>query len=60
MSNAPALFILLHNAFIKAQADVCDKPRSKEALDRLIRVREVQLRAARHYKRPLVKGVRAC
>ena len=57
MSNP--VIVILHHAFLKAQADVCDKPRSKDALDRLIRVREVQLRAAKHYGVPAMKGLRA-
>lgn len=57
MSNP--VIVILHHAYLKAQADVCDKPRSKDALDKLIRVREVQLRAAKHYGVAVMKGVRA-
>jgi len=59
MSNPSPIIVILHHAFLKAQAEVCDKPREKDALDRLIRVREVQLRAAKHYGVAVMKGVRA-
>lgn len=57
MSNP--VIVILHHAFVKAQADYCDNDKSGKALDRLIRVQEVQLRAAKHYGVAAMKGLRA-
>lgn len=56
MSNP--VIVILHHAFLNAEAALCDKPRSKVALDRIVRVRELQLRAAKLYGVPTVKGLR--
>ncbi len=56
MSKIPAI---LHLSYQNALAATCDKPRSAAALDRLIRVRSLQLRAAKHYGQAILKGPRA-
>ncbi len=50
---------ILHLSYQNALAATCDKPRSVAALDRLIRVRQLQLRAAKHYGVAVMKGPRS-
>ena len=56
MKKIPALLAL---AYQKALAVHCDNERSAAALNRLIRVRELQLRAVKHYGGATLKGPRA-
>lgn len=53
------ILTVLHLSYQKALAAHCDNERSAAALDRLIRVRQLQLRAAKHYNVPTLKGPRA-
>lgn len=50
--------ILLHNAYQSALSDHCSSPRCPKSLDKLIRVRDLQLRAAKHFGTQLLKGPR--
>lgn len=50
---------ILAHSYQNALAAHCDNERCAASLDRLIRVREIQLRAAKHYGVPTMKGVRA-
>jgi hypothetical protein len=50
---------ILNLAYQNALAAYCDFPRNGKALDRLIRVREVQRRAAKHYGVAVLRGARA-
>jgi hypothetical protein len=50
---------ILNLAYQKALATYCDFPRDGKALERLIRVREVQKRVAKHYGVAVLRGARA-
>jgi hypothetical protein len=50
---------ILNVVYQKALATYCDFPRDGKALDRLIRVREVQKRVAKHYGVAVLRGARA-
>ena len=53
-----AILSILHHSYQNALAAHADNWKSAAALDRLIRVREIQLRAAKHYNSPAMKGPR--
>jgi hypothetical protein len=44
------LALSLHHSYHAALAAVADAPKSNKALERLIRVRQVQMRAAKHFR----------
>lgn len=50
--------ILLHYAYQSALMAHCDSPKCTKTLDKLIRVRGLQLRAAKHFGNQLLKGPR--
>lgn len=58
MSMSKTIPAILALAFQKALAAHCDNERSAAALDRLMRVRGLQMRAAKHYRVPLMRGAR--
>jgi len=58
MSMSKTIPALLALAFQKALITHCDNERSPAALNRLVRVRQLQLRAAKHYRVPLMRGAR--
>ncbi len=58
MSMSKTIPALLALAFQKALIAHCDNERSPAALNRLVRVRQLQIRAAKHYRVPLMRGAR--
>ncbi len=54
-----AILSFLHRSYQNALIAHCDNDKSVKALDRLVRVRQLQLRAAKHYGVAVMKGPRA-